>query len=64
MTLGTLLVLLVVAGMIVWLIRSAPFIAEPWKSWATYAVIAFVLIYIVGALLGGWGQVTNIRVGG
>ncbi len=63
MTLGTILVLLIVAGILCWLIKAAPFITEPFKTWAVYAIIAVVLVYILGAVLGGWGQVTNLHVG-
>lgn len=64
MTLGTILVLLLVAGILCWLINAAPFIAAPFKQWAIYLVIAVVLIYIVAGIFGGFGQVTNLKVGG
>lgn len=63
MTLGLLLGLLLVGALISLLISKAPFIPEPWKTYMLYAVWAFILIYVVGAFLGGWGQVTNLRVG-
>lgn len=34
-----------ICGLIVWLIRAAPFIADPFKSWAEY------LVYVVGVLI-------------
>ena len=63
MTLGFLLVLLLVGALLSVLIAKAPFIEAPYKNYMLYAVWAFILIYIVGVMLGGWHQVTDIRVG-
>ncbi len=63
MTLGALLVLLLIGAIISVLIVKAPFIEAPYKNYMLYAVWAFLLIYVVGVMLGGWGQVTNIKVG-
>lgn len=63
MTLGLLLILLLVGALLSLLITKAPFIEAPYKTYMLYAVWAFILIYIVGVMLGGWGQVTGIRVG-
>ncbi len=63
MTLGFLLVLLLIGALLSVLIVKAPFIEAPYKNYMLYAVWAFLLIYVVGVMLGGWGQVTNIKVG-
>lgn len=46
-----LIVVGIVCGLIVWLIRAAPFIPEPFKSWAEYLVyVVAVLVILVRAL--------------
>ena len=46
-----ILIVGLICGLIVWLIRSAPFIAEPFKSWAEYLVyVVAVLVILVRAL--------------
>ena len=41
----------IVCGLVVWLIRAAPFIPEPFKSWAEYLVyVVAVLVILVRAL--------------
>lgn len=63
MTLMSLVVLLVVAGVIVFLIQQAPFIDATWKTFASYAVLVFVVLYLLFAFFGGGaGQLGNIRV--
>lgn len=63
MTLLSLILVLVLAGVIVFLVNRAPFIDPPWKSYIGYAILIFVVIWIIGALLGGWGPLTNMRIG-
>ena len=63
MTLISLIIVLLLAGVFVFLVNKAPFIDAPWKGWIGYAVLLFVVVWIVGALLGGFGQLTNIRIG-
>lgn len=46
-----LIVVGIVCGMIVWLIRTVPFVSEPFKSWAEYLVyVVAVLIVLAKAL--------------
>lgn len=40
-----LIIVGIVCGLIVWLIRAAPFIPEPFKIWAEY------LVYVVAVLI-------------
>ena len=63
MTLLSLILVLLLAGIFVFLVNKAPFIDAPWKMWIGYAVLVFVVIWLVGSLLGGFGQLTNIRIG-
>lgn len=63
MTLLSLILVLLLAGIFVFLVNKAPFIDAPWKTWIGYAVLVFVVIWLVGSLLGGFGQLTNIRIG-
>jgi hypothetical protein len=47
---GLLIVILIVAlvaGLVVFLIRRAPMIEEPFKSWAEYVVLVIAVIIIV-----------------
>jgi hypothetical protein len=44
-------IIAIVAGLIVYLIRRAPFLDQPFQLWAEYAVIVLaVLIFILRAL--------------
>jgi branched-subunit amino acid transport protein len=46
-----LIIVGIVCGLVVWLIRAAPFIPEPFKSWAEYLVyVVAVLVILVRAL--------------
>ena len=63
MTLLALILVLLLAGIFVFLVNKAPFIDAQWKTWIGYAVLVFVVIWLVGSLLGGFGQLTNIRIG-
>jgi hypothetical protein len=63
MTLGLVLLLLLLGGILSFGIKKAPFIDEPWKTYMIYAVWVFIVIFIVGAMLGGWHQITDIRIG-
>ena len=63
MTLLSLILVLLLAGIFVFLVNKAPFIDAPWKSYIGYAVLIFVVVWIVGSLLGGFGALTNMRIG-
>jgi len=41
----------IVCGLIVWLIRAAPFIPEPFKSWAEYLVYVVAVLVILAKAL-------------
>ena len=43
----TALIILVVAGVVSFLISRAPFIDEPYKSYALYLILAVVVIYLL-----------------
>lgn len=43
----TILIVALVAGLVVFLIRRAPMIEEPFKSWAEYLVIVIAVIIII-----------------
>lgn len=43
----TILIVALVAGLVVYLIRRAPMIEEPFKSWAEYLVIVIAVIIII-----------------
>ncbi len=43
----TILVVALIAGLVVYLIRRAPMIEEPFKSWAEYLVIVIAVIIII-----------------
>lgn len=47
--LGTLLVVILIAGLVWWLIDWAPFIATQFKTIAKIVLIVFVLLYLVKA---------------
>lgn len=45
---GLVIVIIIVAlviGMCVWLVRQAPFFADPWKQWVIW------LLYVIGVLI-------------
>lgn len=46
-----IVVVVIVAGLLSYLLRSAPFIDEPFKSWGAWAIIAVAIIVIVLKLL-------------
>jgi hypothetical protein len=43
----TILIVAFIAGLVVFLIRRAPFIEEPFKSWAEYLVIVIAVVIII-----------------
>jgi flagellar biosynthesis protein FliQ len=43
----TILIVALIAGLVVYLIRRAPMIEEPFKSWAEYLVIVIAVIIII-----------------
>lgn len=58
------IVIVVVAGAASFLLKSAPFIDEPMKGWAVWAIMAVALILIVivvvQALGGGTGTMPRL----
>lgn len=63
MTLGAILALCLLGAVACGLIWFAPIVPQTWKAAICWFIAAVVLIVIIGAVLGGWGQLTNIRVG-
>lgn len=65
MSLGALIVVLLLAGILSVSIRKTPedYLPATWKRTALWVVWVVVVIYLVGQILGGWGQLTNIKVG-
>lgn len=59
MSILDIVILLVVVGIIAFLIQRAPFIDEPYKSWALYALLVFVAIAIIVMVLGGSSVLTK-----
>lgn len=47
----TILIVALIAGLVIFLIRRAPFIEEPFKSWAEYLVIVIAVIIVILRLL-------------
>ena len=43
----TILVILLVCGAIVFIVRSAPFIEEPFKSWAVWVIMVIALLLVL-----------------
>lgn len=62
MSLVNIVVIILIAGVIVWLIQQAPFIAPQYKTFASYAILIVIVLWIISALFG-WGSVTDIKVG-
>lgn len=46
-----ILIVILVAGAIAMLIRKAPFIDEPFKTWGVYLVLVFAVLYILFRVL-------------
>lgn len=42
-----IIVIALVAGLLVFLVRSAPFIAAPFKTWLEWAIIAIAILCII-----------------
>lgn len=55
----TVVVVLLVCGILAWLIQAAPMIAEPFKSFAVYCLIAVAAIIIIIELVG----LTGVHLG-
>jgi len=47
----SLLIIILVLGLVAFLIRQAPFIDEPYKQWALYAVLVVAVLIIIIKLL-------------
>ncbi len=65
MSLGGVLLLLLLGAILSAGIQKAPedWVPAPWKRTMIWVLWVVIAIYLVGAILGGWGQLTNIRVG-
>ena len=47
----TILIVGFIASLVVFLIRRAPFIEEPFKSWAEYLVIVIAVLIVIARAL-------------
>jgi uncharacterized membrane-anchored protein len=47
----TILIVGFIAGLVIYLIRRAPFIEEPFKSWAEWIVIAIAVLILIARAL-------------
>jgi hypothetical protein len=52
MSLVTLLCIILLAGVIAFLIKKAPFIDEPYKGYALWVLLVVVVLWIAFTLLG------------
>jgi hypothetical protein len=46
-----IVVVAIICGLLAYLLRSAPFIEEPFKSWGSWAILAVGIILVVIKLL-------------
>ena len=60
MSLFFLIFLICAAGVVAWLIGRAPFILEPYKQFAQWALLAVVVLYILFTIFGGGAH--DIRI--
>jgi uncharacterized Tic20 family protein len=63
MSFFSLIFIILIAGVVVWLINIAPFIDAQYKSFAKFAILACVVIYILFALFGGGAGFHDFRIG-
>jgi len=63
MSLIHLVLILIVIGVILWLINAYIPMQPTIKKIINAVVIIVVVIWILGILLGGWGNIPDIRIG-
>ena len=63
MSFFTLILIILFAGVVVFLIDRAPFIDAQYKSFAKWAILACVVIYILFAIFGGSTGFHDFRIG-
>jgi hypothetical protein len=61
MSLVTILLVVILAGVAWYLISIAPFIGQPFKSIAQWLIIVCVVVWVVSILVG-W-DILNVRIG-
>lgn len=61
MTLGYFIGLCLVAGIVVFLVKRAPFIDAEWKSYISYGILALVVLLVLSAVFGF--NLPNVRIG-
>jgi hypothetical protein len=59
MSLFFALAVLLFAGIVAFVIYKAPFVAEPYKSWALWVLLAAVVLYLAYQLLGPFPAVRS-----
>jgi hypothetical protein len=58
----SLIILGIVCGLLIFLVRRAPFIPHEWKTGIEYLIYVVVILIVIGWLLGFFGQPTfNFR---
>lgn len=62
MPLITIFVVLIIAGIIVFLVRKAPFIDADWKNYISYGVLLIVALWLLSLMFGG-GNLGSLRIG-
>jgi hypothetical protein len=63
MPLLSLIVALIVVGVLLWLVNNFVPMDPKIKSILNAVVVIVLVIWLLGVLLGGWGNVGNIRIG-
>lgn len=63
MPLINLVVVLIVVGVLLWLVNTYIPMDPKIKQVLNVVVIIAVVLWVLGAFLGGWGNLGNIRIG-
>jgi branched-subunit amino acid transport protein len=63
MSFFTLILIILFAGVVVFLIDRAPFVDVQYKSFAKWAILACVVVYILFAIFGGSTGFHDFRIG-
>ncbi len=62
MSLLTIFIVFIVAGVIVFLVRKAPFIDADWKNYISYGVLLVVVLWLL-SIFFNLGSIGQQRVG-
>lgn len=61
MSLLSLLLPILVAGILAWAIRSAPFIDPPYKTVALWVLLVLVVLWLL-RVFGAWEYLAGVRI--